>query len=140
MNGGGIVSVSADEINRLNKSIHDNNVEINKIQKDIEKLSNYMMKLKAVLKKMEELSLERKRKINCLTGLFDIPIKLNVFSSMMDSTSSVRYHNAIADMSSSIKKIDNKISELQKKIQYLRNQNDTFTSQVSTLKHTEDGV
>lgn len=134
------MSVSADEINRLNTSIHNNNAEINKIQKDIEKLSNYKSKLKTVLKKMEELSLERKRKINGLTGLFDIPIRLNVFSNMLDSTSGVKYHNAIADMSSSIKKIDNKISELQKKIQYLRNQNDTFTSQVTTLKHTEDGV
>lgn len=134
------MSVSADEINSLNKSIHDNNAEISKMQKEIEKLNNYRAKLKTVRKKMEELSSERKRKINGLAGLFGIPVKLDLFSGMMDLASGTRYKNAVSDLNKSIKRLSDRISELQNEIQSLRKQNDTFTFQVSTLKHTEGGV
>lgn len=140
VNGGDNVSVNVDEMNRLNNSININNKEIRKTQNDVEKLENYKRKLKSVLRNMDALSSERNRKINFIPGLFKVPVKLNLFSDMMDTVSGSKYKNAISEIDGNIERIDKKISELNHRIKYLREQNNSYVSQVKTLSKTEDSV
>lgn len=138
VNGGDNVSVKVDEINRLNNSINKNNKQISETQDDVKKLEEYKKKLKSVLKSMDELSSERNRKINFIPGLFHIPIKLNLFSNMVNSISGTKYKNAISEINSNIGRIDKRILELNNSIKYLRNQNNSCLLQVKALSKTED--